>query len=176
MADTPSTIKVIVCVPYVRTFQVIVRTDQKIDVIKRAFPNLNNQSNLIYWFEGAQLIPNLTFGEVGIQDYSSIIISVQTDVVAFNNFFISISKYANEKRVADRMIQKFTQKDDGHCLISHKIIPKRLDYQKEERKYFFTQKLKQLFHNCNFSKTENKSFFKEDQFSSFSPMPLPVMN
>lgn len=168
-----SSIKIIVCVPYVRTFIVLVRKNQKINIIKEAFPNIDPNNNIIYWFEGSQLSPNLTFEETGIREYSAIIVTVQTDNISFNRHFIKISKCGNIKKVLNIMIKNENKENK---IPDQQIIQKKFNFEREKKKYFFIQDLKQLLNQFDFSKNNNnnKNSNFENIHTSINTNPIPV--
>lgn len=171
MNQDKNIIKIIVCVPYVRTFVVLVRKNQKINVIKEAFPNVNNQNKLIYWFNGSQISPHLTFGEINVQEFSSIIVTIQTDDIAFNRFFMKISKHDNIKKVVNNMKRNLK---DVKKASDDRIINRCFNYEREKKKYFFIQRLKQLFDQFDFSKNQKTSIL-ENQYSSINTSPIPIL-
>lgn len=175
MDQISSNIKIFACVPFIRTFPVLVRTDQKIDIIREAFPNLSQQCNLIYWFNGSQLSPQLTFTEAGITNKSSIVISFQTDIVGFNRFFFNASKYANEKNVKNRIILGLYPNNDDKSRPNSKKSFKNQNFEKEEKRYFFIQSLKKRFHEYNFSRDKDPETIVDHNLESFDISPMPVI-
>lgn len=170
MNQENSSIKIIVCVPYVRTFVVLVRKNQKINIIKEAFPNIDHNNNLIYWYEGSQLSPSSTFEETSIREYSAIIVTVQTDNISFNRHFMKISKYGNIKKVLNKMIKNDNKENKNP---DQQIIPKKYNFERDKKKYFFIQDLKQLLNQFDFSKNNNNSNF-ENIHTSINTNPIPV--
>lgn len=175
MDTNHSTIKIFIVVPYYRTFQVIVNIKQKISIIKKAFPNIKKQSDLLYWFDGSKLMSHLTFEEVGIQENSTIVISIETDQIVLNQFFVFISKYVNEDKMRDKLIQNFSQANIKSSELIFQCLPNDKTFKKEKNKYLFIQKLKELYSKFNFSRKQDSVTKTENSPTVFNASPLPLM-
>lgn len=171
MNQEKTAIKVIVCVPYVRTFVVIVRKSQKISIIKEAFPNINCQSKLNYWFNGSLISPHLKFDEIDIQEFQSIIVTVQTDDISINSYFMKISKFENIQKAVMMIKNVKSEKKTS----DDRIINRCFNYEREKKKFFFIQKLKQLFDQFDFSKNKTISIVDDHQISSINVSPIPIL-
>ena len=170
-----SNIKIIVCVPYIRTFSVLVRTNQNIDVIRNIFPNINQQYNLIYWFNGSQIMPFITFEGAGITENSVIVVSFKTDNVDFNKFFISLSKYSNEGNAMKHIMHTNSPKIAKPLPPKFKCILKKDNFVKDSKKLLFIQKIKQLLNEFNFVREKNNETNVDGHKSLDDIKPLPIL-
>ncbi|KAK8844428.1 hypothetical protein M9Y10_024286 [Tritrichomonas musculus] len=175
MDNNHSAIKIFIVVPYFRTFQVIVNIKQKIGIIKKAFPNIKNQKDLLYWFDGSKLMPHLTFQEVGIHENSTIVISIETDQIVLNQFFVFISKYVNEDKMRDKLIQNFSHENIKSSEPIFQCLPNDQTFKKEKNKYIFIQKLKELYSKFNFSRNQDSVTKTENSPTVFNTSPLPLI-
>lgn len=165
-----NTIRIVICIPHIRSINAVVRKEQKIRIILKAFPNIQKEDDLIFWFEGAQLLLDLTFEEVGIHDNSMIVIGVKSDDILMNQYWVRISANSKDPKIISHLLNTY----DGISNEKHMLGKKKSNDNNFEKKYLFIQKLKSLYCNFNFIniKTDEK---KNLNVSPLLSKPFPII-
>lgn len=157
-------VKVLVCVPFIRSFLVLVRESQTINIILKTFPNIQDITKLIFLYDGAQLIPNLTFGEAKIQDNSTIVIGIKTDDLSINYYLISLSKISRKPEYVTKILNSFYEKDKNN----------NRNHSLSEKKFFFIEHMKSLYLQIDFSRVKKQIEIPDTQ-NQLLCEPLPIL-